>query len=414
MNIGWVGLGKLGMPCATALASYGSHDVVGYDVLPPNLETPGLKIADSISDVVKHTDDIVYVAVQTPHSPEFGGERRLPVDENGALITADFEYNYLINAVRNVVRAAEEQGKPITIVVVSTVLPGTMDRFIRPILGSHCVLVYHPFFIAMGTVVDDFIRPEFLLIGADHDADAHSLLDVYKSIHNSPACVISIASAELTKVAYNTFITSKIVFANTLAEMCEHTGADVDQVTDALSYGTERIISTKYMRAGMGDGGACHPRDNVALSSLAQRFDMSVDYMGYLAGAREAHTTWLASIILHWTMLTGFPVVLLGKAYKADINMTAGSPALLLAEILETNSVSFTQYDHVVHQHHTVRMNEILNDEKTRRVYFIATDHSDYRHIEFPAGSVVIDPFGMIRQQRGVTLVTPGRKAFAS
>lgn len=404
--VGWVGLGKLGGPCSAALAYYGGHDVLGYDVVEPAKivegDLPRTPIALTVTEIVQHTDDVVYVAVQTPHSPEFGGE--YPVTDD--VVPEDFEYAYLVNAVAEIAHAARELEKTITIVIVSTVLPGTCNRLVRPLLNSYTRLVYHPFFIAMGTVVDDFTRPEFVLLGADNPADSARVTALYDEMHESPRHQVSIESAELAKVAYNTFITMKIVFANTLAEMCDATGADVDEVTDALALGTQRIVSPAYLRAGMGDGGACHPRDNIALSALAERHQLSVNLMGYMVMARQTQTQWHASIIAHWLRMTSLPLVILGKTYKPGVASTAGSPALLLASELSRSSIPFTHIDHMVDDSDVT----VIDDVDRPRVFFIATQHDIYADLDYPRGSVVIDPFGYVRRRAGVTLVTPGRK----
>lgn len=400
--VSWMGLGKLGAPCAWALGTYGGHDVVGYDINPADDPTFGVKRAPTIDQLVEHTDDIVYVAVQTPHSAEFGGEHMMSDD----YAPQDFEYGYLINAVRSLTSTARELSKNITIVVVSTVLPGTMDKHIRPLLNVHTKLVYHPFFIAMGTVIDDFTNPEFVLLGIDTPGDERAILSLYEDMHSSPASVVSVASAELTKVAYNTFITMKIVFANTMAEMAEHTGADVDEVTASLALGSQRIISPAYMTAGMGDGGACHPRDNIAMSALAIKHDMSVDLMGYLIAARQSHAGWQAATIFKWHNLTGLDITILGKAYKPGVDSTAGSPALLLADLLDNENVRYTHSDYVVDGNNVSFAMSSLKP----RIFFVATKHEKYASAEYPAGSVVIDPFGYVSVPEGVTLVTPGRK----
>lgn len=397
-SVGWIGLGKLGAPCAAALAHHGEHVVWGYDVRGPHAELydfaslPPIEVTDSIDKVVIETDEVVFVAVQTPHSPEYGGEQITPTTPR------EFEYAYLVNAVRAACTAALERRKEITLVVVSTVLPGTFDRLLRPLLNEYVTPVYHPFFIAMGTVVEDFAKPEMTLFGVDRIGAQLSVRELYRPIHTAPAPAMSIASAELTKVAYNTFISTKIVFANTVMEMCEYTGADVDDVTEALALGTDRIVSSRYLTAGMGDGGACHPRDNVALSALAQRFGLSFDLMGHLTRAREAQTGWLADVIEHWANLTQLPVAILGESYKPDVDMVAGSPALLLASVLESRGVEFSHWG----RHPTE-----LSDA---HVYFIATQHTEYLNYQFTIGSVVVDPFGYLPQVPGVTLVTPGRK----
>jgi UDPglucose 6-dehydrogenase len=400
-NVGWVGLGKLGAPCAAALAYHGSHDVWGYDVRGTNpddydwsAQRP-VNLCESITQVVTQTDGVVYVAVQTPHSPEYGGETVAPDEPR------EFEYAYLVNAVRAVCCEARAQRKNVTLVVVSTVLPGTFDRCLRPLLNAYVYPVYHPFFIAMGTVVEDFVYPEMTLFGADRPGYVDVVQELYRPFHNAPAPTMSIASAELTKVAYNTFISMKIVYANAMAEMCEATGADVDDLTEALACAQDRIISPRYLRAGMGDGGACHPRDNVALSALAQQHGLSVDLMGFLTRAREAQTERLADLVTHWYRLTKLPVFVLGRAYKPDVSSEDGSPALLLADYLRDREVRFT---HIGNEKHPRE----LTDRPV--VCVVATKHDEFERLDLAEGSVVIDPFGYTHVDLGVTLVTPGRR----
>jgi len=405
--VGWIGLGKLGAPCAAALAHEGSHTLVGYDVRgvdPTDYDWDGLPpitLVNSIEDVIQGTDRVVYVAVQTPHAPRYGGEKILFAD------ASDFEYGYLVTAVRDVCRAAQRQRKNVTLVVVSTVLPGTFDRHLRPLLNEYVTPVYHPFFIAMGTVVDDFTRPEMLLFGADHEDNVEDVADLYDSIHDAPQAIVSISSAELTKVAYNTFITSKIVFANTIMQLAEYTGADVDEVTDSLRLATDRVISHRYLSGGMGDGGACHPRDNVALSALAQRHDLTGNLFYQLTQLREDHSLWLARIIKNWYELTGLSIVILGRAYKPELAMDAGSPALLLREHLNDYGLESQMLDPVMNEHDQEAINERL---RYPHIFFVATLHARFRQLTFSPGSVVIDPFGALTPQSGVTLITPGRR----
>lgn len=405
--VGWIGLGKLGGPCSAALAHYGEHDVFGYDVVQRPIDSAGLPAINrvpSVHDVVLQTDDVVFIAVQTPHVQRFDGARLLPVDT----VPEDFEYGFLVNAVSSVAQEARRQRKEVTIVIISTVLPGTTNRDLRPLLNEWTRLVYHPFFIAMGTVVEDFINPEFLLLGADDERDANVVAKLYEKIHSAPSRYMSISSAELTKVAYNTFISTKIVFVNTVAQLADATGADVDEVTNALVTATDRIISPKYMSAGMGDGGGCHPRDNIALSALAQHHGI-VDFMGGLNIAREEHTRWLAGIAVHWAEMTKLPIVILGKSYKPEVAMLDGSPALLLADMLRESNVDFYHFDSFVDNDGQTKMSDDITS--MRRVFFIATKHDVYRRFPYPAGSVVIDPFGYVVPSEDVVLVRPGRKA---
>jgi UDPglucose 6-dehydrogenase len=347
MKVGFVGLGKLGLPVALAIEAAG-HEVCGWDPSPavqdtlrtrrlPYVEEGAQELLDETKitlmepEMLEDWSDLIFVAVQTPHQPEFEGTTRLPDTR------ADFDYAYLEAAVASVYAA------DCPVVVISTVLPGTMER-----LGVNRGVLYNPFFIAMGTTIPDFRQPEFVLVGTDA-AHPGILRDFYKTIHDRPVFVTTIKTAELTKVAYNTFIGLKIAFANTMMELCEKTGADVDDLVDALSLADKRLISPAYLRGGMGDGGGCHPRDNIALSWLAREHGLSYDLFGALMECRERQTDWLAGIVANasagWSTGVRDEVEILGKAYKPGTALTVGSPALLLAHMLDERGIEYRHTD---------------------------------------------------------------------
>lgn len=343
MKIGMIGLGKLGLPVALATEAAG-HEVAGYDPSPvvagiresgrlPYVEQDAQALLDQTKlrfeepEWIAEWADLIFVAVQTPHQPEFEGTTRL-TDER-----ADFDYSFLERAVASVYEAS------CPIVVISTVLPGTMER-----LQVARNLLYNPFFIAMGTTIPDFRNPEFVLVGTD-GAHPGPLREFYATVHDRPVFVTTVKTAELTKVAYNTFIGLKIAFANTMMELCEKTGADVDDLVDALSLADRRIISSAYMRGGMGDGGGCHPRDNIALSWLARELGLSYDLFGALMECRERQTAWLADLVGAYHASDWADVQLLGKAYKPNTALTVGSPSTLLANILTERGITFTHTD---------------------------------------------------------------------
>jgi UDPglucose 6-dehydrogenase len=413
MNVGVVGLGKLGFPVALAIESRG-HVVYGWDEsaavrenvrnrrfpqteagLPELLERTQLQLAPlrELVDVA----EIVFVAVQTPHEPSLAGSVRLPAYRR------DFDYSFLVAAIRSVAEAAAAQRKYPTLAVISTVLPGTMDREIKPLVSRGMGLAYNPFFTAMGTTIRDFLHPEFVLIGSDDALEEESpLRRFYATLHDQPLVETDIKTAELTKVAYNTFIGLKIVFANAMMEICHKLGADVDDLTTALGLARARILSPRYLSGGMGDGGPCHPRDNIALSWLSTEADLSHDVFGDVMQAREDQTEWLAELIIEHA--NGRPIVLVGKAFKPETNLTDGSPALLLASLLHERGIPF--------EHHDSRVDEAAPaiEECPPSVFFVATRHPEYREATFPQGSVVLDPWGYIPDQDGVSVVRIGRR----
>lgn len=412
-----LGLGKLGTPVAVAMATV--HDVMGYDVNPSNnkkrkyehleqgfvegqnfqdiFDNSSLKFASSLEELVSH-GEIIFIAVQTPHEARLDGSVRFSYGE-----AKDFDYSYLIKACRDIVPYVKPHQ---TVAVISTVLPGTIRRLIYPILGRKCKLVYNPYFIAMGTVLRDFQDPEFILMGGE-EKDMGSLIDYYGKHYDyysgwSPTMrLMSWESAELTKLAYNSFISSKIVAINTIAEMAHGIPhANIDDVSYALESSTKRLSSRRYMRGGVGDGGSCHIRDSISLSFLAERLGVSYNLFSELLWARELQATYLVKLFRRHS--GDLPKVLLGKSFKEESNITTGSCALLIADILRHDAVSFEHYDPYVDS------NLPKDLYGTPKAYFITTKHAVFKTLKFPKGSIVFDPFRFIKDQPGVTVVRFG------
>lgn len=393
MNVGFIGLGKLGLPCALAIEAKG-HKVCGFDIdvnvekiindkVVPYKEAGAQELLDSsnikfqcMADVVRDSD-IIFVPIQTPHERLYEGDTRMPASR------VDFNYEALKNGMKDLSDEIHKQGKDKVVIIISTVLPGTTEREIKPLLSPHVKVCYNPFFIAMGTTVDDFLYPEFILFGVDDEWAAAEAEKFYKTVTNAPFYKTSIKNAELIKVGYNTFIGMKIVFANTLMEICHKIGANVDEVTDGIKMGSKRIISPLYFSGGMGDGGSCHPRDNIALSWLARELALSHDWFEDLMLAREDQTEWLAQLMGEYDL----PKVILGKAFKPNINLVVGSPAILLKNIMEERGHSVQMYDPHIDE-------EAPNFGPS--VFLIGTKHPEFIDFPFPKGSVVIDPWRYI------------------
>tara|TARA_Y100000593_G_C4305126_1_gene335359 strand:+ start:170 stop:1411 length:1242 start_codon:yes stop_codon:yes gene_type:complete len=411
MNVGFVGLGKLGLPCALAINARG-HNVYGYDInievknilekkkLPYREEgAPGLLekhniIWAELSNVVS-SSDIIFVPIQTPHNPEYEGTTRLPEGR------VDFDYSWLKSGIANLSNEIHKQGKDKIVVIISTVLPGTIRREIKPLLSDHVKLCYNPFFIAMGTTIKDFVNPEFVLFGVDDEGAYETAKRFYATIHDRPVYKCSIEEAEMIKVSYNTYITMKICLANTIMEMSHKLdNINCDNVMKGLFLAKERLISPKYLLGGMGDGGGCHPRDNIALSWLARETDLSYDWYESLMVCREKQTEWLADIIIEQHEKSNFPIVILGKCFKKETNLTVGSPSILLKNILDEMGQKVIMFDPWIDKH-----NAPLD---TPAVFFIGTNHDVFKDYNFPINSVVIDPWRFLEQQDGVELISIG------
>lgn len=426
MKIGFVGCGKLGLPVCIAL-DWKGHDVLGYDInvkpgstVAENRKTKeagpdgtgsldelsaksGVKFAGSLREVVEHSD-IIFVAIQTPHNPLYEGVSRIPESR------VDFDYTWLKQGVADLSRNVDEckSKQSVIMVIISTVLPTTLRRDIFPVLSRKIKLCYNPFFIAMGTVVRDFVDPEFILLGAVDDEAGETLIKMYKTITSAPVYKTSLENAELIKVSYNTFIGMKVAYANVIMELCDHLpNTNCDEVMGAIRLSHRRLISGAYLTGGMGDGGGCHPRDNIALSWLCRQHNLSFDFYDAIMSCREKQTEYLAKLCQQHMQQTKLPLMILGKAFKPETSLITGSPAILLRNILEERGVAVSMYDPYVDK------GEVADLSKAR-VYFIGTKHEIFKTYDFPQGSTVIDPNRYIQEKEGVTVYHVGGQKKAS
>jgi len=322
-KIGFIGLGKLGMPCAEAIAKKG-FDVAGYDIVDKRSSL--IEIRQSIEDVCRDRD-IVFVATPTPHEEGYDG--RTPTSH---LPVKDFNYD----AVKKVLMSCNKNmGITQTLVLISTVLPGTCRRELQPLV-TNTKLMYNPYLIAMGTVSDDMINPEMIMIGSKNGLEGKNckirseLLESFynQCCDNFPRIEFgTFEEIESMKIFYNTFISNKIALVNMIQDVSHRLGyIDVDKVTQALSRSTKRIVSAKYMKAGMGDGGACHPRDNIALRWLVKDLGLGYDLFDSIMTARERQAENMAEAIL----MHGRNVFFTSDSYKPGTGLVDGSYSLLV------------------------------------------------------------------------------------
>lgn len=350
-----VGLGKLGAPMVACLASKG-FDVIGVDVdrqkvsavaegrapvFEPQLDE---LLAANRKRITATTDlreavlksDMTFVVVATP-SDEEGG----------------FSLKWVLPACETIGLALAEKDGFHTIVLTSTVMPGSTDAEVVPALerasGKRCGVgfgvCYSPEFIALGSVISDFLNPDFLLVGESDERAGGILEKVYeRTVDNgAPVARMTFVNAELAKLSVNTFVTTKIAYANMLARICERLpDADVDVVTSAI--GLDTRIGQKYLRGGISYGGPCFPRDNVALATLARTLGAPAfvaeatdsanrDGIERLADLAESH------------LPDGGTVAVLGLSYKPNTDVVEESPGLLLVRTLAARGIDVVGFD---------------------------------------------------------------------
>ena len=320
-KIGFIGVGKLGQSCAEVMAL--KHDVVGYDIC---LRKPkNFKMVNDISDAVIGRE-IIFIAVETPHEKNYDGSQ-----PTSHLPNKDFNYAIVSNVLSKI---DNYLSKNQLVVLISTVLPSTCRQILAPKI-SKAKFIYNPYLIAMGTTAWDMVNPEMVMIGT-HDGsynnEAADLIKFYKTlIQNDPRYVVGTwEECECIKVFYNTFISTKVSLVNMIQDVAEKLGnINSDIVSNALAESTKRIISPAYMTPGMGDGGGCHPRDNIALRFLAEKLNLGYDLFEAVMTSREAQAHNMAKKLIELSN-KDLPIVIVGKAYKPLVPYEDGSSSMLV------------------------------------------------------------------------------------
>ena len=350
-----VGLGKLGASMAGAMASRG-HFVIGYDVDPRPLaalrEGRSPVAEPELQELVeRHRDRLV--ATDDLASAIHGSEITFVVVPTPSEASGAFSLRHAEDAFAAIGRALASKPGYHLVVLASTVLPGAMRYRLVPALerasgrsaGPDFGVCYSPQFIALGSVVRDFLSPDLTLVGELDERSGETLARAYASILSDPSSVrrMSLENAELAKVAGHTFVTTKITFANMLAALCERLpGGDVDVVTEAL--GLDRRIGRRYLTGAIAYGGPCFPRDNLALSFLARA-------LGTSAGLADATHAMNRDFVAHAVQslmgvaAEGGRVAVLGLAYKPNTSVTEESPGLEIARSLQARGARVVAYD---------------------------------------------------------------------
>jgi UDPglucose 6-dehydrogenase len=348
MRVAVVGLGKLGAPLAAVLASKG-NDVLGIDINAEAVRRLGEGLAPveepGLQDLV--TANALRLGATTELEAAAGCDVTIllvptPSDERGA-----FTNTFLLDAIERIGRALAGRDDYHVVVVASTVMPGSCESELRPALerasgrpvGDSLGLCYSPEFIALGNVIRDMLEPDMVLIG-ESDARAGETLEALYALvceNNPPFRRMSLVNAELTKIAVNTYVTMKISYANTLADVCERLpGADVESVTDAL--GLDTRIGRKYLRGAIAYGGPCFPRDNKAFAVVARDLGTEAPLAEATDTINEAQSHRLARIVLSH-LGDNDSVGVLGLSYKPDTGVVEESPAVALVELLAESGV---------------------------------------------------------------------------
>jgi UDPglucose 6-dehydrogenase len=397
-NISIIGLGKLGSPMVAAFASKG-YKVIGVDTnpkfvhlinkgKPPVSETKLAEYLAANRERISATQDyneailnsdITFIIVPTPS------------EKNGG-----FSTKYVIEVGRKIGEVLKKKSNFHLVVLTSTVTPGSTQKHLLPVLekysGKKCGinfgLCYNPEFIALGSVIHDLLNPDFVLIGESDKKSGDILENFYKNLceNNPPIKRMNFSNAELAKIALNTFLTTKISYANMLAQICERLpGGNVDVVTSTI--GLDRRIGSKGLKSALGYGGPCLPRDNRALIYTAKKFGTSLPIAEATDKINQYQVPQLIEKILA-LLPQGGKVTILGLSYKPDTNVIEESQGLELAKTLSEKGILVTVYDPAAMENAKKVLNKVIFANSLREavekvdLIVIATPWPEFKNID--------------------------------
>ncbi|MFC1943189.1 UDP-glucose dehydrogenase family protein [Chloroflexota bacterium] len=350
------GIGKLGFPIIACFASKG-YRVIGFDVNPetigavnerrPLIYEPGLAELLQKPGDISATGDYQY-AVQNSEATFIVVPT--PSQANGSFLT-----KYVEAAAEQIAAGIKNKNNYHLVVLTSTVLPGATEDRIKTLLekvsgkkcGSDFGLCYSPEFIALGSIIRDFLSPDVILIGESDPKSGELLEEVYQNVceNNPPIVRMSIRSAELAKISLNAFVTMKISFANTIAELCENLpDGDSEAVTRMLGFDSR--IGRKYLSGALAYGGPCFPRDNKAFAFFARQIGCEARLSEATDKENKHQNERIVALVKQKVGdIRGKMIAVLGLTYKPDTDVTEESAAVKIADALAKGGARLSVYD---------------------------------------------------------------------
>lgn len=416
-NISVVGLGKLGI-CSAACFSYKGFNVWGVDinkkivdainqsratVSEPRLQElisksgSRLRATNKIKDAIKKAN-ITFFIVPTPSK------------KDGA-----FSDKYLLNVIKPLSIELKNKNRHHIFVITSTVSPGTIDKRIIPLIEKYSMkkvnrgfsVVYNPEFIALGDVVKGVLEPDMVLIGESNKDAGEKVEKIYSRVcDNHPYIArMSIISAEITKIALNSYITMKISFANTLGNISDSIpGAEIDKITTAL--GSDKRVSPFYIKSGLAYGGPCFPRDNRAFVKFASEHSIDAKLAKVTHQINVLQNKIFGNKVLRLLEnKRANKVSIFGLAYKPGTSVIEEAASIKLIEYLfkKRKGLKIYAYDKLAQETTKGYLGTKINHCKSAKVcaesssiWVIATPENEFKKL-------------LSKNKKGVEIINPWR-----
>jgi len=420
LKISIIGLGKLGLPLAACFASkkikvYGldkDNNLLkklnnnSYNYYEPNLNNY-LKInrdflyyTNDYCKIIRETD-ITFIVVPTLSNKD-----------------GSFSLEYINDVIKNIAKFIKIKNKKHIIVITSTISPLSIDRKIKPLLeketekvvGDNIGLCYSPEFIALGSVIKNLTNPDFILIGESDKKSGDVLSKLRKSIcqNNPPVIRTNFINAEIIKLALNSYITTKITFANMIARICENiSGADAEIITNAI--GLDSRIGKKFLKAALPYGGPCFPRDNLAFNHFIQSLNLpiKINLPLVIHKLNELQVDYFVKFLKD-TIWNEKKVCFLGLTYKPDTNIIDHSFSLKLINKLKkiknyqisVHDPSINFIDKKIFSNDDIKIYTSLSTAiRENGVLIITTPWEIYSKMENIKNKIIIDCWGIFKNK---------------
>lgn len=412
MNISIIGTGYVGLVSGVCFASLG-HQVICVDVDQKKVDMINQGISpifekDLDALLQKHIDrihattsyeqvilnsDITFICVGTPSK------------ENG-----DIDLSYVDQVTKNIAQLLKKKDSFHSIVVKSTVVPGTTQQHVLPLLESESGkkagidfgVGMNPEFLREGVAIDDFLHPDRVVNGFIDDQTGSMLAELYADF-SCPIIETSVTVAEMIKYASNCFLAAKISFINEIGNFCKTLGIDVYDVADGM--GLDKRIERSFLNAGIGWGGSCFPKDTKALRSWAKQNDVPCDMIDSVIATNDHQPLELIKMIRkHFPDLKGKTIGILGLAFKPDTDDIRDSRSIPLVKELLNQKALIKGYDPQAMHHFKKVFPDIAYCTHAKQVLdadavIIATSWDEFKQLDF-SGKLVFDGRRMLEAKK--------------
>ena len=384
MQVAIIGAGYVGLVTGGGLASLG-HRVRLGEADPDRvarLESGDVPIFEQgLPDLLSRGSERELISYHTSNIEAVAGAELIflclptPAGDDGR---ADLG---LINAV--VDELANEVADDAIFVIKSTVPPGTVAGLRKRLadLGSPARVVSHPEFLREGKALDDFMKPDRIVVGAYDDEDADAIAGLYESL-DANVVRTDPTSAEMIKYASNSYLAARLTFVNTLANVCEAVGADVIDVISGM--GMDHRIGPHFLQPGPGYGGSCFPKDTAALIGVAEDAGYDFELLRAVIEADHEQRRRIAEKVRQAAGggLRGRRVAMWGVTFKAGTDDVRESPALRIAELLEEDGADVVAYDPEGTTDQVTMVAGPIEATRDADVLFVATEWPEFLTVD--------------------------------